>query len=158
MSPVELIKVAQQCAGGLTAATTTAAAAATTDIGSVSVVVQRIVGSSSSSSTIPWWNCGLNATLLRDGIPHGVWFATYELTKDVMLSSLKSNSDTTTTTSLKEVAADDESLPVVVPLVSGKTAVCSCLCWIIHLTNIITIATRHNMRCRCSSCLCSLVR
>lgn len=103
MSPVELIKVAQQCAGGLTTTTTTATA------GSASLSMQRVVQSVGST---PW--CGLNATLLRDGIPHGVWFATYELTKDVMLSSTSNE-----TTSLKDVIAVDESIPVAVPLVSG---------------------------------------
>lgn len=64
MSPVELIKVSQQCdlkADALTKGKT----------------VARSMFSSSS------WR-GLNATLLRDGIPHGVWFASYELCKDIL--------------------------------------------------------------------------
>jgi len=113
MSPVELIKVAQQCAGGLTA---TAAA----DTASTSVSVQRVVRSIGSRSlATPAWRCGLNATLLRDGIPHGVWFVTYEISKDFMLSS-KSLSLTAAETNPSEIVAVDEAIPVVVPLVSGK--------------------------------------
>lgn len=67
MSPVELIKVNQQVAGrSLTSATT-------------------IVASGIFSKHIAWR--GLGATLLRDGIPHGVWFASYELMKQSMENS-----------------------------------------------------------------------
>lgn len=34
------------------------------------------------------WNKGLTATLLRDGIPHGVWFVSYELSKDYLSKRL----------------------------------------------------------------------
>eukprot|EP00522_Entomoneis_paludosa_P012384 CAMPEP_0172457714 /NCGR_PEP_ID=MMETSP1065-20121228/23753_1 /TAXON_ID=265537 /ORGANISM="Amphiprora paludosa, Strain CCMP125" /LENGTH=279 /DNA_ID=CAMNT_0013211601 /DNA_START=131 /DNA_END=967 /DNA_ORIENTATION=+ len=82
MSPVELVKVSQQCAGkSLTAAS--------------SEVAWNIYHSTA-------WR-GLGATLLRDGIPHGIWFAAYEFSKD----------------GLKENVTED---PVLVPLTSGAIA------------------------------------
>ena len=56
MSPVELIKVNQQVH-----------------------VIGRDLSAKMLVNTIGWK--GLNATLLRDGIPHGVWFASYEYCK-----------------------------------------------------------------------------
>lgn len=54
-------------------------------------VVQQVVGTNATSATANvvssgifsltgTWK-GLGATLLRDGIPHGVWFASYEYAK-----------------------------------------------------------------------------
>eukprot|EP00521_Asterionellopsis_glacialis_P009298 CAMPEP_0195281352 /NCGR_PEP_ID=MMETSP0707-20130614/701_1 /TAXON_ID=33640 /ORGANISM="Asterionellopsis glacialis, Strain CCMP134" /LENGTH=312 /DNA_ID=CAMNT_0040340233 /DNA_START=168 /DNA_END=1106 /DNA_ORIENTATION=+ len=63
MSPVELIKVTQQVVGKNAAAAT-------------SSVARGLFTTSSSGA----WK-GLGATLLRDGIPHGVWFASYEYAK-----------------------------------------------------------------------------
>ncbi|KAL7552757.1 hypothetical protein ACHAWF_015995 [Thalassiosira exigua] len=61
MSPVELVKVKQQVVGeSVTSATTS---------------VCRGMFSRSGA-----WR-GLGATLLRDGMPHGVWFASYEYAK-----------------------------------------------------------------------------
>lgn len=66
MSPVELIKVQQQI-----------------------YVANRGGGwSSSSSSLVHHWQRGLTATLLRDGIPHGVWFASYEWSKTELTRQL----------------------------------------------------------------------
>mmetsp|Transcript_7971 Transcript_7971/g.18197 ORF Transcript_7971/g.18197 Transcript_7971/m.18197 type:complete len:300 (-) Transcript_7971:211-1110(-) len=61
MSPVELVKVTQQVAGA-------SASSATTN-------VARGLFSNAGA-----WR-GLSATMLRDGIPHGVWFASYEYAK-----------------------------------------------------------------------------
>lgn len=61
MSPVELVKVNQQVSG-----------ASLKDAGSQ--VARNVVNHAA-------WR-GLGATLLRDGIPHGVWFASYEACKD----------------------------------------------------------------------------
>lgn len=61
MLQVELVKVIQQVVGKSTASATAA--------------VCRGVFSSTGA-----WK-GLGATLLRDGIPHGVWFASYEYAK-----------------------------------------------------------------------------
>jgi solute carrier family 25 carnitine/acylcarnitine transporter 20/29 len=60
MSPVELVKVMQQV---------TNATAATANV--VASGIFSLAGT---------WK-GLGATLLRDGIPHGVWFASYEYAK-----------------------------------------------------------------------------
>lgn len=77
MSPVEGIKVAQQCAG------------------------QSLRGAIYRTTA---WQRGLGATLLRDGIPHGVWFVAYEECKD----------------GLQAVMGRDD--PVVVPLLAGAGA------------------------------------
>lgn len=55
MSPVELIKVTQQ-------------------------VSPKSLSTASIALTMKW-SSGLNATILRDGIPHGVWFVAYDITK-----------------------------------------------------------------------------
>lgn len=61
MSPVELIKVNQQVSGrSLSSATS-------------------LVATGLFSKKIAWR--GLEATLLRDGLPHGVWFVSYEIMK-----------------------------------------------------------------------------
>ena len=93
MSPVELIKVTQQCAQ-----------AQTQGIVSVRHAVQNVLLRNSQQ-----WRCGLNATMLRDGIPHGVWFVSYEMTKDLMIKAMG-------------IEKDDGNLPVQVPLVSGAMA------------------------------------
>lgn len=61
MSPVELIKVRQQVVGIKT-------------LNAISNVMRGLTSSQA-------WR-GLGATLLRDGIPHGVWFASYEICKE----------------------------------------------------------------------------
>ena len=84
MSPVELLKVAQQCAAP-TSGTWTAAQ-----------ITRRTA----------LWHRGLGATLLRDGIPHGVWFVAYEEAKTV----------------LHAVLGRPDHDPVVVPLTAGAAA------------------------------------
>lgn len=64
MSPVELVKVHQQV-----------------DVASIRQAVTKS----------KQWQRGLGATLLRDGIPHGVWFVTYEMTKDRLSQSWSDN-------------------------------------------------------------------
>lgn len=89
MSPVELIKVHQQ------------------------VNVRAVLGTSNVRQLLPSlfsplaWK-GLGATLLRDGIPHGIWFVSYELAKDY-LGKLVPNGDSYHTS-------------LTVPLVSGAFA------------------------------------
>jgi solute carrier family 25 (mitochondrial carnitine/acylcarnitine transporter), member 20/29 len=92
MSPVELVKVSQQCA-------TTTQSLRTA---SVPVVWNLTHGHPSRAWT------GLGATLLRDGIPHGVWFVSYEWCKVEMQKSIPIT-----------VLPEDS---VVVPLVSGAVA------------------------------------
>eukprot|EP00979_Chaetoceros_neogracilis_P007823 scaffold1688_cov226-Chaetoceros_neogracile.AAC.1 len=66
MSPVELIKINQQVVGkSLSSATS-------------------MVVSGAFSRKIAWK--GLTATLLRDGLPHGIWFASYECSKNYLES------------------------------------------------------------------------
>ena len=84
---VELIKVSQQVIGKSASAATTTVA----------------TGLLSQTS----WK-GLGATLLRDGIPHGVWFVSYEYAK-TELNSFADDSSTKT----KEIA---------IPMVSGAFA------------------------------------
>lgn len=94
MSPVELIKVSQQvCAGeSLTSAGKDLAFNLT----------------HASKMKVAW--TGLGATLLRDGIPHGVWFVSYEACKNRMQYGTG------------ELGEEEDSDSVVVPLVSGAVA------------------------------------
>jgi solute carrier family 25 carnitine/acylcarnitine transporter 20/29 len=79
MSPVEFIKVSQQCAGAGGAGTGVSTPTTT----STSSAVWKLMTQSN-------WRRGLGATLLRDGLPHGVWFATYELTKQELSAYYRS--------------------------------------------------------------------
>jgi len=113
MSPVELIKVTQQCASPSS--------------GNHGIVSARGVVHSLRQNQ--QWRCGLNATFLRDGIPHGVWFVAYEVTKDAMLQALRvvgEDGDNTmganNGASMVDDDQDDSNLPVQVPLVSGAVA------------------------------------
>ena len=54
---------------------------------------------------------GLNATLLRDGIPHGVWFVGYDVSKVTLMSYTTPNS-----------FATGETVPVSISLLSGAIA------------------------------------
>ncbi|KAL7537630.1 hypothetical protein ACHAXR_007972 [Thalassiosira sp. AJA248-18] len=91
MSPVELVKVTQQVVGeSVTSATTT--------------VCRGIF-----SPTGAWK--GLGATLLRDGLPHGVWFASYEYCK-TKLTELSTNNE-------KKTSSKDD---VAIPMLSGAFA------------------------------------
>lgn len=101
ISPVEWIKVHQQTAGAASTSQSTRSLAKT---------LFRHKGS--------LWDRGLVATLLRDGIPHGVWFASYEYCKTEMLQRAKNES--------LETGGDDSSggyyESATVPLVSGAFA------------------------------------
>lgn len=91
MSPVELVKVKQQVVGeSVTSATTT---------------VCRGIFSRAGA-----WK-GLGATLLRDGMPHGVWFASYEYAKTELTSYRSSNSE--------DKSPEDD---IVIPMLSGAFA------------------------------------
>mmetsp|Transcript_12852 Transcript_12852/g.23653 ORF Transcript_12852/g.23653 Transcript_12852/m.23653 type:complete len:296 (-) Transcript_12852:167-1054(-) len=96
MSPVELVKVTQQVVGeSVTSATTT--------------VCRGLF-----SSTGAWK--GLGATLLRDGIPHGVWFASYEYAK-TELTHYRSTSD-----DASQTFEDDISIPMLAGAFAATTA------------------------------------
>ena len=76
MSPVELIKVNQQVAGkDLSSATS-------------------LVATGIFQKQIAWR--GLEATLLRDCIPHGVWFASYEWCKETLIAKYYDESEPST--------------------------------------------------------------
>lgn len=64
MSPVELVKVSQQ-------------------VGTTRQILHQTFKSSA-------WR-GLGATLLRDGIPHGVWFVSYEMAKESLTQECVNN-------------------------------------------------------------------
>jgi solute carrier family 25 (mitochondrial carnitine/acylcarnitine transporter), member 20/29 len=86
MSPVELIKVTQQ-----------------------------VSAKSLSTATIAYsmkWTSGLNATILRDGIPHGVWFVAYDVTKNVWEQQQRNSTLSLSTSSSKYTG----------PLVAGAVA------------------------------------
>ena len=70
MSPVELIKINQQVMGKTFASATSYVA-----FGERNIVMK-----------------GLGATLLRDGLPHGVWFASYEYMKARLEDNASENS------------------------------------------------------------------
>jgi len=114
MSPIELIKVSQQVVGKSVSAATT------------SVVSGLVPGTTNGgNSKLSLWR-GLGATLLRDGIPHGVWFVSYEFAK-IELTKMRQgrtnemggddNSTTTTTTTANTTEED-----IVIPMLSGAFA------------------------------------
>jgi len=53
-------------------------------------ITTATTSTSSKSSSVSAWR-GLGATLLRDGIPHGAWFASYEFAK-VELTKMRNDS------------------------------------------------------------------
>lgn len=80
MSPVELVKVRLQLAGGavLSAAGATATAGGNGGGGGAFALATGVVRSFGLSGLL---SRGLGATMGRDVLPHGVWFATYEWCK-----------------------------------------------------------------------------
>ena len=86
-------------------------------------VTQQVVGQSVTSATTEVcrgifssssWK-GLGATLLRDGAPHGVWFASYEYAK-TELTDYRSWTNNTTTT------VDDIATPMLAGAFAATTA------------------------------------
>lgn len=97
MSPVELVKVTQQVVGeSVTSATTK--------------VCRGILSSNGA------WK-GLGATLLRDGVPHGVWFASYEYAK-TELTDYRSR----TNNHGRETAEHDVATPMLAGAFAATTA------------------------------------
>ncbi len=101
MSPVELIKVSQQVGG------------------ESFVSAATIVSTNLLSRNVGWK--GLEATILRDGIPHGVWFAAYEYTKS-FLERRQSSMDLD-----GQTLKSSSSSSCFIPLFSG--AVAACMAW-----------------------------
>ena len=122
MSPVELIKVHQQIYTEQSA------------LAAGKYVVNTVVagGGSSSAATaatgLSLWR-GLGATLLRDGIPHGVWFVSYEMCKNYLeslsSSAANNNNNISNDTSIVE---KKESTNWSIPLASG--AVAATVAWV----------------------------
>lgn len=104
MSPVELIKVQQQVhnvvgasasASAGTVPTTTATATTPSAKTAIALSEWSLIRSlffSHSQNHRQLWQRGLHATLLRDGIPHGVWFVAYEWSKTELMKSATSSS------------------------------------------------------------------
>jgi len=88
-------------------------------------VTQQVVGESASSATINVcrgifssagaWK-GLGATLLRDGLPHGVWFASYEYAKTELTEYRKRSNGGTKATE------DDIATPMLAGAFAATTA------------------------------------
>ncbi|KAL7563944.1 hypothetical protein ACA910_017559 [Epithemia clementina (nom. ined.)] len=99
MSPVELVKVSQQCAG-----------------------TPLIVASKDVVWNIHQWTAwrGLGATLLRDGIPHGVWFVAYEMTKQQLEQHLVAQRDESDPKALGSSSSSGSR--AFIPLFSGAVA------------------------------------
>lgn len=98
MSPVEMVKINQQVHAQKTAG----------------IAWRELMQAVTKASG---WK-GLNATLLRDGVPHGVWFASYEWCKQDMLSLVATPENRNS--SLMET--------IVVPITSG--AVAATVAWV----------------------------
>jgi len=109
MSPVELFKVNQQV--------NVSKSARDVGIELVSGFATTSSASAAAASSGSSWR-GLNATLLRDGIPHGVWFASYEWCKTAMTQALSNNPHDEGETS--KTSYSHEHLTV--PLFSGAFA------------------------------------
>lgn len=73
MSPIELIKIQRQCQEIVATNTTTTTTTSNNSTASSSILWKRLVPTR-----------GLGATILRDGLPHGVWFVSYQWCKDYM--------------------------------------------------------------------------
>jgi solute carrier family 25 (mitochondrial carnitine/acylcarnitine transporter), member 20/29 len=126
MSPVELIKVNQQVIGQSTRV-------AGREVVQGLWMFLRTNGTSkqSSLSSSSSWR-GLNATLLRDGIPHGVWFASYEWCKTVLgeylecadnkNNNINSSSRSSSSSSSTGNTNSKYHAQMTVPLVSGAFA------------------------------------
>ena len=125
MSPVELIKVAQQCGGGVVVVGTAAGTAAAAGNGGVTTAATTMSLTAACRNVIATSTAtrGLTATLLRDGIPHGVWFVAYDVCKATMLTFNSNNSNNNNEQSLILQSAEDAAaVPVHVSLVSGAVA------------------------------------
>eukprot|EP00573_Skeletonema_grethae_P002364 CAMPEP_0201689806 /NCGR_PEP_ID=MMETSP0578-20130828/3341_1 /ASSEMBLY_ACC=CAM_ASM_000663 /TAXON_ID=267565 /ORGANISM="Skeletonema grethea, Strain CCMP 1804" /LENGTH=340 /DNA_ID=CAMNT_0048174575 /DNA_START=68 /DNA_END=1090 /DNA_ORIENTATION=- len=117
MSPIELIKVSQQVIGKSVSEATTSVVSGLLPSTAVSGKNNHVKSSSSSA-----WR-GLGATLLRDGIPHGVWFVSYEFAK-VELTKMRSGVGGTTVVmgGEEEASAATAEEDIAIPMLSGAFA------------------------------------
>ncbi|KAG7336588.1 mitochondrial carrier protein [Nitzschia inconspicua] len=97
----------------------------------VKVQTQVVAGAGGSEARATAWHatqqllrpsimtCGLTATLLRDGIPHGVWFVSYEWCKNVLdAKNVTSDDDNNNAMAV----ASETHRQLTIPLVSGAFA------------------------------------
>lgn len=127
MSPVELIKVARQCGGKAHAKRVMQSMVHpnSTTTTTVPAVTGNPIQTSMMTTTA---TRGLNATLLRDGIPHGIWFLAYDICKTSLLQYALFNNNNNNGSS--DLEYNDESIrnnnssnvPVSVSLLSGAVA------------------------------------
>ena len=118
MSPVELVKVNQQVHDA-----TKTARMASLELWNGLLLFAGRTGSS--------WR-GLNATLLRDGIPHGVWFVSYEWCKTTLtrqyvtlsggIAQESSIASFSSSSSSSSSSVSSTAQQVAIPLVSGAFA------------------------------------
>jgi solute carrier family 25 carnitine/acylcarnitine transporter 20/29 len=115
MSPIELVKVQLQInLLGTPAASVAAIASATT---------ATTTTSTTFSPMASIWK-GLGATLLRDGIPHGVWFVSYEISKEYISGLLVQEQSSSDSNSNNNNNSNDGGYhkTLTVPLLSGAFA------------------------------------
>jgi solute carrier family 25 carnitine/acylcarnitine transporter 20/29 len=118
MSPIELIKVSQQVVGKSVSAATTSVIS-----GLLPSITTATTSTSSKSSSVSAWR-GLGATLLRDGIPHGAWFASYEFAK-VELTKMRNDSSSKVVMLEGDHHDDDNNdtkEDIAIPMLSGAFA------------------------------------
>ena len=124
MSPIELIKVSQQVIGKSVSAATTSVISGILPSITTATTSTSSKSSSSSSSSVSAWR-GLGATLLRDGIPHGVWFASYEFAK-MELTNMRNDSSSSKVIVLEGDHDDDDNNDtkddIAIPMLSGAFA------------------------------------
>ena len=117
MSPVEWVKVNQQIS--LMKAST-----------SSTTVTSSMMLNTLYRHKQSLWNLGLSATLLRDGIPHGVWFVSYEYCKIQMMmidvgetSDDRGHNDNNSESSSSSSSSSSSFYKTVtVPIISGAFA------------------------------------
>jgi solute carrier family 25 (mitochondrial carnitine/acylcarnitine transporter), member 20/29 len=127
MSPVELIKVNQQVH------TEQSALAAGKEVVRRTIVKQGAV-----------WR-GLTATLLRDGIPHGVWFLSYEVCKNNLEAATAiSNIDK------EDIIKTPQGKNWGIPLVSGAFA--ATVAWVSQMTAAFNILLNSQCSKLCLPC------
>lgn len=130
MSPVELLKVTQQCHTLRPSGDPSPRSA----VSMVRLAVSRLFSTTTNGSRWRMVTSGLNATLLRDGIPHGVWFVAYDVCKNTLQSTFYSGKDfsmiglfcgdrcAANYSHADDDAAASAPVPVAVSLTSGAVA------------------------------------
>lgn len=117
-SPVELLKVRLQLAGPDSAPTAGIVAAR---------LLQAPSGRAAALKDV--LSRGLGATLLRDVVPHGVWFATYEWAKRALAQRAGSLDQGASSTAFTADAAVAAPLSVPAQLTAGATA--ATVAWVV---------------------------